>query len=83
MLIVTQFHGLTRYLGSPEASFQQNSFQNGRVVGHQTIYTEVDEPVHLGGFINRPDMHLQTKCMSTLDHQRINEAKALLINRNL
>lgn len=39
-----------------------------RAVGHDAVHTRIQEPVHRGGVIDRPDVHLDARGVKGTEH---------------
>ena len=69
--------------GHPVLSIDQDGPEQARLVGHDPIYSEVQEPVHLVGVINGPDVDLEAPVVCMAHESAVHERDASLPYRNL
>ena len=67
----------------PLTSGDQHIFQHCGPVGHEAIDANVDQPVHLHGVVNGPDMNVEPQSMRTPYELARHDRHASVTDRDL
>ena len=67
----------------PETFILQNLLQHKGPVGHNSINAEIQQVLHLVGFVDGPHVNLQSSTVCIIDQSLIGQRDRALLERNL